>query len=417
MIIFLKSATLITPLNKNLHLKKRDLLIKDGIIEKIGVRLDPPNKATIISFPNLHVSTGWFDSSVCFGEPGYEERETMAHGLEVAGKSGFTELVLNPNTHPIPDSSSDIVFLKQAGKSSVSQGYPLGALTVKSEGKELAEIYDMKKAGAVGFYDYKAPVHNGNLLKIALQYAQNFGGVVFSFPLDMQVSGKGVVSEGEVSTRLGLKGIPALAEEIQVARDLAILEYTGGSLHIPTISTAKSASLIEAAKKKGLDVSTSVAIHNLWFQDEALEEFNSNFKVIPPLRTMKDSRALIKGLKSGVIDFVTTDHSPMDIEEKRVEFDLAAYGSLGLEHGFGVLNSLFGLEKAVELLGRGRERFGLETPKIQEGSPANLTLFNPEMQYTVDTEHLLSTSKNSMYLDASLKGTVYGIILRDQILT
>ncbi|MBT8222643.1 MAG: dihydroorotase, partial [Eudoraea sp.] len=145
--------------------------------------------------------------------------------------------------------------------------------------------------------------------------------------------------------------------------------------------------------------------------------FNSNFKVIPPLRTMKDSRALIKGLKSGVIDFVTTDHSPMDIEEKRVEFDLAAYGSLGLEHGFGVLNSLFGLEKAVELLGRGRERFGLETPKIQEGSPANLTLFNPDMQYTVDTEHLLSTSKNSMYMDASLKGAVYGIILRDQILT
>ena len=417
MIVFLKSATLVAPSNKNLHLKKRDLLIKDGIIEKIGARLNPPNNARVLSFPNLHISTGWFDSGVCFGEPGYEERETIAHGLKVAGKSGFTELVINPNTYPVPDGSGDIVFLKQAGENSVSQGYPLGALTVKSEGKELAEIYDMKNAGAVGFYDYKAPVHNGNLLKIALQYAQNFGGVVFSFPLDKQISGKGVVNEGEVSTRLGLKGIPALAEEIHVARDLAILEYTGGSLHIPTISTAKSVSLIDAAKKRGLDVSTSVAIHNLWFKDEALEEFNSNYKVLPPLRTAEDTRALIKGLKSGVIDFVTTDHSPMDIEEKRVEFDLAAYGSLGLEHGFGVLNSLFGLEKAVELLSRGRERFGLESPKIQEGSLANLTLFNPDVQYTVDKGHLLSTSKNSMYLDASLKGEVYGIIHKDQMLT
>lgn len=416
MIIFLKSATLVCPTNKNLHLKKRDLLIKDGIIDKIGARLNPPSKAKIISLPNLHVSAGWFDSSVCFGEPGFEERETIAHGLEVAGKNGFTEIVLNPNTHPVPDSSGDIVFLKKAGENSVSQLYPLGALTVKSEGKELAEIYDMKKAGAVGFYDYKAAVHNGNLLKIALQYAQNFGGVVFSFPLERQITGKGVVSEGEVSTRLGLKGIPALAEEIQVARDLAILEYTGGSLHIPTISTAKSVSLIDAAKKNGLDVSASVAIHNLWFQDEAIEEFNSNFKVLPPLRTAADSRALIRGLKSGIIDFVTTDHSPMDIEEKRVEFDLAAYGSLGLEHGFGVLNSLFGSEKAVELLSRGRERFGLETPTIQEGSPANLTLFDPDKAYTVDTQHLLSTSKNSMYLNTSLKGEVYGIIHRDQIL-
>ncbi len=417
MIIFLKSATLVAPSNKNLHLKKRDLLIKDGIIDKIGARLNPPSKARIISLPNLHVSIGWFDSGICFGEPGFEERETIAHGLEVAGKSGFTELVLNPNTYPVPDSSGDIVFLKKAGEKSVAQLHPLGALTVKSEGKELAEIFDMKNAGAVGFYDYKAPVQNGNLLKIALQYVLNFGGVVFSFPMDMQVSGKGVMNEGAVSTRLGLKGIPALAEEIQVARDLSILEYTGGSLHIPTISTARSVSLVDAAKKKGLDVSASVAIHNLWFQDDALEEFNSDFKVLPPLRTAEDTRALIGALKSGTIDFVTTDHSPMDIEEKRVEFDLAAYGSLGLEHGFGVLNTLFGTEKAVELLSRGRERFGLETPKIEEGSLANLTLFDPDIPYTVDKDQLLSKSKNSMFLDTNLKGVVYGIIHKDQILT
>ncbi|MCX2719487.1 dihydroorotase [Lentiprolixibacter aurantiacus] len=416
MTIHIKSALLIDPKNKNLHLKKRDILIRDGIIEKIGTRLEVPSRAKKISFPNLHVSLGWFDSGVSFGEPGFEERETIAHGLEVAGKSGFTEIVLNPNTFPLPDSSGDIVFLKNAGENAVSRLYPLGTLTVKSEGKDLAELYDMKGAGAVGFYDYKAPVTNSNLLKIALQYAQNFGSIVFSFPLDRQIAGKGVVNEGEVSTRLGLKGIPAMAEEIQIARDLGILEYTGGSLHIPTISTAKSVALVEVAKKKGLDVSCSVALHNLWFDDEALEGFDSNYKVLPPLRNSKDIKALIKGLKTGVVDMVTTDHSPLDIEEKRIEFDHAAYGSLGLEHAFGVLNSALGMEEAVRLLTNGRERFGIPSPKLTEGSDANLTLFNPDTEKIVERNDLLSTSKNSMFLGESLKGQVYGVIRQDRIL-
>ncbi len=417
MTILLKSATLIAPKNKQLHLKKRDLLIKDGIIEKIAAKIDPPSKAKTVALPNLHVSAGWFDSGVCFGEPGYEERETIAHGLEVAGKSGFTEIVLNPSTFPVPDSSGDIVFLRKAAEESVAQLYPLGALTLKSEGKELAELYDMKKAGAIGFYDYKSAISNGNLLKIALQYAQNFDTVVFSFPMDGQIAGKGVVNEGVVSTRLGLKGIPALAEEVQIARDLSILEYAGGSLHIPTVSTAKSVRLIEAAKNKGLDVTSSVAIHNLWFQDDVLEGFNSNYKVVPPIRTREDSKALLKGLKTGVIDFVTSDHSPMDVEEKRVEFDHAAYGSLGLEHTFGVLNSLLGMEQAVALLTKGRDRFGLEEAVIKEGARANLSLFNPDTPYTVSQDNLLSTSKNSMYLGESLKGEVYGILYRDGILS
>lgn len=410
MIIHIKSALLIDPTNKNLHLKKRDILIRDGIIEKIGTRIEAPSRAKKISFPNLHVSVGWFDSGVSFGEPGFEERETIAHGLEVAAKSGFTEIVLNPNTFPLPDSSGDIVFLKNAARHAVSRLYPLGTLTVKSEGKELAELYDMKTAGAIGFYDFRSPVSNSNLLKIALQYAQNFGSIVYSFPMDREIAGKGVVNEGPVSTRLGLKGIPAIAEELQVARDLGILEYTGGSLHIPTISTAKSVALIEAAKKRGLDVSCSVALHNLWFDDDVLEGFDSNFKVLPPLRSKSDTKALVKGLRSGVIDMVTTDHCPIDIEEKRVEFDHAAYGSLGLEHAFGVLNSLLGMETSVALLIKGRDRFGIPAPELTEGAEANLTLFNPDPEKTVAREDLLSTSKNSMYLGQTLKGTVYGVI-------
>ena len=417
MIIHIKSAVLVDPTNKNLHLKKRDILIRDGIIEKIGTRIESPPRAKKIDLPNLHVSPGWFDSGVSFGEPGFEERETIAHGLEVAGKSGFTEIVLNPNTFPLPDSSGDIVFLTNAGSNAVSRLYPLGTLTAKAEGKELAELYDMKSAGAVGFYDYKAAVTNSNLLKIALQYAQNFGSIVYSFPLDNQIAGKGVVNEGAVSTRLGLKGIPAIAEELQIARDLGILEYSGGSLHIPTISTAKSVSLVAAAKKDGLDVSCSVAIHNLWFDDEALEGFDSNYKVLPPLRSKQDTKALLKGLKSGIIDMVTTDHSPIDIEEKRVEFDHAAYGSLGLEHAFGVMNTLFNMEEAVDILTRGRDRFGIPGPDLKEGFEANLTLFNPETEKAVERDDLLSTSKNSMFLGESLKGKVYGVILKDGMIT
>ncbi len=266
-----------------------------------------------------------------FGEPGHEERETIANGLHTAAKSGFTDLVLNPNTFPLPDSSSDIVFLRDAGRDMAAALYPLGTLTVKSEGEGLAELYDMHKAGAVGFYDFKKPIRNSNLMKIALQYARNFGGLVCSFPLDPQIAAKGIVNEGEVSVRLGLKGIPSLAEELQIARDLYILEYTGGKLHIPTISTAKGVMMVADARKKGLDVSCSVAIHNLFMTDSSLDEFDSNFKTMPPLRSKADAKALQKGLKEGTIDFVTSDHSPMDIEEKRVEFDNAAYGTLGLE--------------------------------------------------------------------------------------
>lgn len=415
MSILLKSAKIIDPGNRALHFKKRDILIKNGCIERIAPKIDAPGRTKVIAKKNLCVSLGWFDSSVSMGEPGYEERETIANGLTTAAKSGFTDIVLNPNTHPIPDSSSDIVFLKNTAQPFATALHPLGALTVGGKGIDLAELFDMQNAGAVGFYDHKKAVKNANLLKIALQYAQNFDGLVYSFPLDTHISGKGTVNEGAVSTKLGLKGIPSLAEEIQIARDLFILEYAGGKLHIPTISTAKSVHLIAEAKKKGLDVSCSVTLHNLSYDDEVLDTFNTNYKVMPPLRTKKDAKALLKGLKSGTIDFVCSDHTPIDIEEKRVVFDHAEYGTLGLENAFGVLNQVLDLETCIGLLTKGRERYGLKTPKIQEGEMACLTLFDPDHEYTFGMEHVLSTSKNSMFLDATLRGTVYGVFAKNQL--
>ena len=414
--ILLKSAKIVSPSNKELHLKKRDIFIKNGVIEDIAANLDVQGKTKVIQYKNLHVSLGWFDSSVSFGEPGYEERETIENGLYTAARSGFTDIVLNPNTNPLPDSSSDIVFLKNASKNAATTLHALGTLTVKSEGESLAELYDMKTAGAVGFYDYKLPLRNSNLLKIALQYAHNFSGLVHSFPMDLQITGKGIVNEGEVSTKLGLKGIPNLAEELNIVRDLFILEYTGGKLHIPTISTANSVKLIGEAKKKGLDVSCSVAVHNLCFTDDTLTEFDSLFKLMPPLRIQSDSKALIKGLKDGTIDFVTSDHRPMDIEHKRVEFDNASDGTIGLESAFGMLNQIFDLDTTISLLTKGRERYGLDTPVLKVGENAALTLFDPDEEYTFEEEDILSNSKNSCFLGSKLKGKVYGIVSNNQII-
>tara|TARA_R110002167_G_scaffold13754_3_gene56584 strand:- start:1614 stop:2867 length:1254 start_codon:yes stop_codon:yes gene_type:complete len=415
--ILLKSAKILDPANKELHLKKRDILISDGIIAKIATKIEVKGKTKIIDFKDLHVSLGWFDSSVCFGEPGHEERETIANGLYTAARSGFTDIVLNPNTYPVPDTSSDIIFLRNAANAQGTNLHPLGTLTALGEGHALAELFDMKNAGAVGYYDFERPMENSNLLKIALQYTQNFNGLVYSFPMDVKIAGKGIVNEGHHSTKLGLKGIPALAEDLQIARDLYILEYTGGRLHIPTISTVGAVKLIAEAKKKGLDVSCSVAVHNLWLTDDLLEEYNTNFKVMPPLRGKADVKALVKGVKDGVIDFVTSNHTPMDVEEKRIEFDNAAYGTIGLESAFGVLNQIFDLETVVRLLTKGRERYGLKTPKLKEGEPACITLFGTDSEYVLGMKHLLSTSKNCAFLENTMKGAAYGIICNNKVIT
>lgn len=413
--VLIKSATIVAPGHTALHLKKRDIHIKNGKIEAISAKISDLDDVRRLERENLHVSLGWFDSGVAFGEPGYEERETLANGLDVAAKSGFTEIVLNTNTHPQPDTSSDIVFLKERSSKKCTTLYPLGNVTVNGQGEALAELYDMHQAGAVAFYDFKAPLKNANLMKIALQYAQNFDGLVFSYPLDKAVKGKGVANEGVVSTKLGLKGIPALAEELQITRDLYILQYTGGKLHIPTISSEGSLKLISDAKKKGLDVTCSVAVHNLVLTDSCLEEFDSRYKVMPPLRRQNDIKALQKAVSSGIIDFVTTDHIPLDIEEKRVEFDNAGYGTIGLESAFGALNSIFGMEKTVEILTSGRNRFGLEDPELKKGAVANLTLFNPEGDYIFKKEHISSTSKNSAFVGQKLSGKVYGAINNGKI--
>ncbi len=413
--ILLKSVTIVNGSTKSLHLKKRDILIKNGVIDAIETTIEPAGKTKVIAIKDLHVSIGWFDSGVSFGEPGYEERETIENGLQTAAKSGFTDVILNTSSKPTPDSASDIVYLKNAAKNQLTRVHPLGNLTVKGEGEVLAELYDMKNAGALGFYDYKHPMANANLLKIALQYAQNFDGMVFSFPLDKSISGKGIVNEGVTSTKLGLKGIPALAEELQIARDLFVLEYTGGKLFIPTISTANSVKLIADAKKKGLQVFCSVTAHNLVITDSALENFDTQFKVMPPLRTAADIKALQKGVKNGTIDFVTSDHTPLNIELKHVEFDNADFGTIGLESIFGMLNELLDIEETIALLTKGRSVFGMTEPQLEVGQEANLSLFTTDDTYEFSQDQIFSSSKNSIAIGKQMKGKVVGAIANNQL--
>lgn len=386
-----------------------DIQIESGMITKIDASLTNSTQLQEVILENLHVSQGWFDSSVCFGEPGYEDCETIENGLLIAAKSGFTGVALQPNTHPIIDNQSQIHFVQSKAKNAATELYPIGALTKESLGKDMAEMYDMKNAGAVAFGDYNKSVSNANLLKIALQYTQDFDGLVIAFSQDSNLRGNGVANEGVVATRLGLKGIPNLAEELEVARNLFILEYTGGKLHIPTISTAKSATLVKEAKAKGLQVSCSVAVHHLVLTDEKLDGFDTRFKVMPPLRTATDRMALIAGVVDGTIDIITTDHNPIDIEHKKMEFDLAKNGTIGLESGFGALLTVLPLETVIEKLTLGKSVFGIQESTIKEGNIANLSLFNPEETWTFTKENILSKSKNSAFLRQEMKGKAYGI--------
>jgi dihydroorotase len=413
--LLIKNARIIDEASAH-HLLTKDIIIEDGIISKIEDTLENPLGYKVLELKNLHISQGWFDSSVCLGEPGYEDRETLENGLNTAAKSGFTSIAMNANTKPVLNNNSQIFAIKSKSQSHAVNLVPLGALTVNAEGIDLAELFDMQQAGAVSFYDYKKPIANPNLLKIALQYTKHLNGFVQSYPLEQKISEHGVMNEEKLSTMLGLSGSPNLAETMQVARDLFLLDYTKGKLHIPTISTRESIDLIREAKIKGLNVTCSVAIHNLFFTDEMLHDFDTKYKVNPPLRTQQDIDALLEGLSNGTIDFITCDHNPITIEDKNVEFEHAAYGTLGLESAFGALNTLFSTEIAINLLTRGKKQYKVESCTVEVGEKADLALFNPEVDYTFDKKHIFSKSKNSIFLDHDLTGKAYGIIANQQLI-
>ena len=413
--LIIRDAKIIDP-KSSFHNTISDLLIVDGYIQEIGTNLENPDQVQEIKLDNLHLSQGWFDSSVSLGEPGFEDRETILNGLQVAAKSGFTSIALQPNSYPVIDNQSQIHFVKSKANQTATQLYPIGAMTKESAGKDIAELYDMKNAGAIAFGDYNKSTENANLLKIALQYVQDFDGLIIAFSQDEHIKGNGVANEGIISTQLGLKGIPNLAEEIHTVRNLYLLEYTGGKLHLPTLSTEKSITLVKAAKLKGLQVSCSVAVHHLVLTDEKLQEFDTRFKVTPPLRTESDRQALLNGVLDGTIDMITTDHNPIDIEHKKMEFDGAKNGTIGLESCFGALMTVLPLDVVIDKLTSGKKTFGIPEEIIAKGAKANLTLFNPDFKSVFSKSSILSKSKNSAFLGTEIQGKVYGIINQDQLI-
>ena len=414
MSILIKSAKIFDA-NSKFNGKTLDILIINGKIKEISKSISDSKAKKIINEKNLCISVGWLDTSVCFGEPGLEERETLSNGAKTAALSGFTDIILNAETDPNLDTKADINYITSKSSEFISNIHPTGCLTREAKSEKLADLFEMHKSGAIGFYDFKKPLNNPNLLKIALQYVQGFDGLIFSFPFEKSICYDGQIHEGLISTNYGLEGMPALSEEIMLERDLKILEYTGGRMHVPCISTKESVELINEAKKNNVNVTCSVSINNLFFNDEKLKNFDTRFKVLPPIRSEVHRKALLKGLDDGIIDFVTSDHTPIDIDNKKTDFVNSLFGSTGLESFFGALNSLFSTEKSIDILTKNKNIFGIAENKIEEGEVANLTLFDPNYKYTFTKEHITSKSKNSCFINSDLTGKSFGIISNNSI--
>ena len=414
MSILIKSAKIFDA-NSKFNGKTLDILIINGKIKEIAKNISDSKAKKIINEKNLCLSVGWLDTSVCFGEPGLEERETLSNGAKTAALSGFTDVILNAETDPNLDTKADINYIISKSSEFTTNIHPTGCLTKEAKSEKLADLFEMHKSGAIGFYDFKKSLNNPNLLKIALQYVQGFDGLIFSFPFEKSICSEGQIHEGLISTNYGLEGIPAISEEIMLKRDLKILEYTGGKMHVPCISSKESVKLIKEAKKNNVNVTCSVSINNLFFNDEKLKNFDTRFKVLPPIRSEVHRKALLKGLDEGIIDFVTSDHTPIDIDNKKTDFVNSLFGSTGLESFFGALNSLFSTEKSIDILTKNKNIFGIAENKIEEGQVANLTLFDPNYKYTFTKEHITSKSKNSCFIDSDLTGKSFGIISNNSI--
>ena len=410
--VLIKQAKVICP-QSSFHHKTVDILIENGNITQIKKSISHPD-VKIIEHDNLLVSLGWLDMQTNLCDPGFEFKEDMESGLKAAASGGFTGLCIMSGTHPPLHSKSQIEYIINRGKNNLVDVFPVGTISQNQEGKDLSEMYDMKLAGAVAFSDYKNPVKDAGLILLALQYAANIGSFIIAHCDDKSISAGGQMNEGETSTSLGLKGIAGLAEELMLQRNITVLEYCGGKLHIPTISTKGSVELIKKAKANGLHLTCGVAAHNLLLDDSVLHDFDTNYKVNPPLRNKKDVDALRKALENGTIDVVVSDHSPQDVESKDLEFDLADNGIINLQTAFaGALSGLKGehIDILVEAMSiKPREIIGSEMPKIEEGVKANLTLFTSKEETTLSVKDILSKSKNSPFIGKPLQGKVIGTI-------
>jgi dihydroorotase len=396
------------------HQKVIDILIQDGIIRALGPGLTQP-EAEVFEQEGLCVSIGWMDVGVFAGEPGYEYREDLQSLTAAAAAGGFTEIACLPNTNPPLDNKSSLSYIQNASKSLPVLVHPLGAISEGCKGKDLTELLDMEQAGAVAFTDGLKPVQDNGLMLRALQYIKGVDGLIMNTPFDESLSHNGLMHEGTVSTSLGMKGLSRVCETMMLQRDIWLSSYTESRLHVQGVSSAASVDLIREAKKAGLKVTASVPVMNLCFDHEALEGFDENFKVLPPLRGQEDQKALWDGLRDGTLDSICSNHLPWDTEAKLCEFPYSEFGASTLEIAFSMLMTFktgaIPLSQLIDLLSLAPRRIlRTEVPTLAEGRPANLTLFHPGKKWTFQGEDASSKGINTPLQGKELQGKVIGTI-------
>jgi dihydroorotase len=404
--------------------QKVDLLIENGQIREIAATIDQ-QADQVIDADGLHVSVGWMDMRVSAKDPGQEYKEDLASVSRAAAAGGFTEIAVLPDTHPSVQTKEAVLYQRKAVAGGPVRILPIASVTLKNEGKELAEMIDLYHAGAVAFSDGEKPIWHTDIFVKTLQYLQPWGGLLINRPEDTLLTRFGTMNEGLSSTMLGLKGMPRLAEEMMIVRDLQLLEYVmvAGhqevALHFSLISAAGSVALIREAKRKGLPISCDIAAHQIAFDDTALADFDTNLKVNPPFRSQSDIAALWEGLSDGTIDVVVSDHNPQDEESKKLEFDLAAFGIIGLETAFAVINT----HNPGLPLGRLIEKWTVQPrrvlrqlqPRIAEGLPANLTLFDTRTEWIFTEADIRSKSRNTPFVGKKLKGRPVATLYNGQL--
>ena len=413
--ILLQQAHIIDPTSP-FHDSVRDILIENGIISKVDFTLNEEADRTI-NIQGVHVSPGWLDIFSNFCDPGYEFKETLETGAKSAAAGGFTDVFVIPNTKPVIDSKAQVEYIRRLSQALPVDIFPIGAISRGTDGKELAEMYDMLASGAIAFSDGLNPVQSAGILLKALQYVRAFEGVVIQIPDDKSVGANGLIHEGIISTRLGLPGKPIMAEELLVARDIKLARYADSKLHFTGVSSPKSLEYIRRAKDGGIKVTCSVTPYHLYFSDEDLVNYDTNLKVYPPIRSASDREALRAAVADGIVDCITSHHMPHEFDSKVLEFEYAKNGMIGLETCYSILKTVMpdiSETKWVEMLCiNPRKIFGLPEKKIDTGEVAALTLFAPGQRsnYTA----FYSKSKNSPFYDSDLAGAVKGIIHKDHL--
>ena len=416
--VLIKQATIVSAVSP-FNGQTKDILISGGLIISIADHITE-NADHVIQQDGLHVSVGWFDSFAHFCDPGFEHRETLETGTRAAAAGGFTDVMIVPNTNPVLHTKSQVEYIIQKSSLPGVRVHPIGAVTKNADGKELAEMYDMANSGAIAFSDGLNAIQDGGLLLKALQYVKTIDGTIIQVPEDKSIGNTGLMNEGIISTQLGLPGKPAMAEELMVARDIKLTRYAESKLHFTGISSAKSLEYINRAKAAGINITCAVTPYHLFFCDEDLQQYDTNLKVNPPLRTHADMLALRKGLLDGTVDCIASHHIPQNYDNKICEFEYAKNGMIGLESLFGVVWSMVNGEWSIvqfveRLTVSPRKIFGLPVPEIKEGVTATLTLFNPAAEYIFAEKNIQSKSKNSPFIGRQLKGKVIGIINGDTI--